>query len=134
MSWATPGPTGTDLTGARILVVEDEALVGFELETILADAGAEVVGPAVTLDEGMVAAEHETLTAAILDIRIGGRLVWPLAHELTWRGVPVLFYTGQLDTETIRADWPRATVIAKPAKADTLLAAVSRIARTLPKE
>ncbi len=134
MSWGSSRTETPDLTGARILVVEDEALVGFELETMLADAGADVVGPSITLDEAMVAAEHEPLSAAILDIRIGGRMVWPLARELTARDVPVLFYTGQIDTESIRADWPQATVLAKPASSDTLLTAIAGIARPLSEE
>ncbi len=134
MSGSNTRTSGPHLEGARILVVEDEALVGFELETILADAGAEVVGPAITLDEAMVAAEHEPLSAAILDIRIGGRMVWPLARELIARNVPVVFYTGQIDTETIRTDWPRCTVVAKPATNQMLLAAVAAIARDVTEE
>ncbi len=134
MSWASKSSSGPDLSGTRILVVEDEALVGFEIESTLADAGAEVIGPAITLDEAMLAAEHEPLSAAVLDIRIGGRMVWPLARELTARDVPVLFYTGQIDTEAIHADWPRSIVIAKPATSETLLTAVAGIARVLREE
>ena len=37
-------PAGA-LSGARILVVEDDFLISTELDMILADAGATVVGP-----------------------------------------------------------------------------------------
>lgn len=134
MTWGQSGANDPDLEGARILVVEDEALVGFELETILGDAGAEVIGPAITLDEALLAAEHEPLSAAILDIRIGGRLVWPLARELVARHVPVLFYTGHFDTDSIRADWPNCAVVSKPASASTLLTAIAGIVRHLPED
>lgn len=33
------------LSRARVLIAEDDALIAIDLETVLAEAGAEVVGP-----------------------------------------------------------------------------------------
>lgn len=91
--------TGTDrltdlLNGRRVLVVEDESLVAMLLETILEDMGCTPVGPAVTVDEGLVLAEGESLDAALLDVNVAGRQVFPVAQALKARGVPFVFSTG----------------------------------------
>ena len=39
-----------DLQGRRVLVVEDEALIGMLLEDEFLEAGAEVVGPAYSVN------------------------------------------------------------------------------------
>ncbi len=83
------------LTGRRVLVVEDESLVAMLLETILEDMGCTPVGPVATVDEGlaMVAGEG-TLDAALLDVNVAGREVFPIADALKARGVPFVFSTG----------------------------------------
>jgi hypothetical protein len=59
------------LSGARILVVEDDFLISTELDTILADAGATVLGPFRTLAQAERAIEDNNVSAAILDFRLG---------------------------------------------------------------
>ncbi len=100
-------------------------LVAFGLEAMLTDAGAQVIGPAGTLDQAMTLAESEAPSAGILDVLIGGEWVWPLARRLCDGGTPVLFYTGRLETDVIRAEWPDCAVVGKPAMDDTLLAALA---------
>ena len=80
--------------GRRVLVVEDEALVAMLLETILEDMGCVAVGPAATVDEGLRMAADEAVDAALLDVNVAGRQVFPVAHALKDRGVPFVFSTG----------------------------------------
>lgn len=81
--------------GRRVLVVEDESLVAMLLETILEDMGCVPVGPASTVDEGLqLAAGGEPLDAALLDVNVAGRQVFPIAEALKARGVPFVFSTG----------------------------------------
>ena len=80
--------------GRRVLVVEDEALVAMLLETILEDMGCMAVGPAATVDEGLRMAADEAVDAALLDVNVAGRQVFPVAHALKDRGVPFVFSTG----------------------------------------
>jgi CheY-like chemotaxis protein len=82
-------------SGRRILIVEDESLVAMLLETILEDMGCSAVGPAATVDEGMrMATDDKRLDAALLDVNVAGRQVFPVAQALKDRGVPFVFSTG----------------------------------------
>ena len=81
--------------GRRVLIVEDESLVAMLLETILEDMGCVPVGPASTVDEGLqMVAEGERIDAALLDVNVAGRQVFPIAEALRERGVPFVFSTG----------------------------------------
>ena len=82
------------LSGRRVLVVEDESLVAMLLETILEDMGCLPVGPASSVDEGLALATDEHLDAALLDVNVAGRHVFPIAEVLKARGVPFVFSTG----------------------------------------
>ena len=81
--------------GRRVLVVEDESLVAMLLETILEDMGCVPVGPASTVDEGLqMVTDGDQIDAALLDVNVAGRQVFPIAEALKARGVPFVFSTG----------------------------------------
>jgi CheY-like chemotaxis protein len=87
--------TQTDaLSGRRVLVVEDEALVAALLSDMLEDAGATVIGPAGTLGDAAALARDADVDAAILDVNLHGQRVDPVAATLAERGVPFAFATG----------------------------------------
>ena len=46
-----------DVSAIRVLVVDDEALVAFDVADQCEAAGFEVIGPALTLNQGLVLAE-----------------------------------------------------------------------------
>jgi two-component SAPR family response regulator len=106
------------LTGKRILVVEDEALIAVMVEDMLIEMGGEVVGPAATVDDALEMARGETLDAAVLDVNVRGRRIDPVAEALMARGVPVLFATGY--GEVRLASGAPVTVIDKPYTQDKL--------------
>ena len=88
----------TVLQGQRVLVVEDETLVAMLVANGLSDAGAEVVGPAFSVNKalGLIerAASDGGLSAAVLDINLGGAAVSPVADCLAALGVPFVYATG----------------------------------------
>lgn len=83
-----------DLSGLRVLVVEDEAAISLLLEDMLLDLGCEVVGPAGRLAVAKVMAEEENLDLAILDVNVAGEPIYPVVDALAKRGVPFVFSTG----------------------------------------
>ena len=116
-----------ELKGVRVLVAEDEAIIAFELEAFLTEAGAEVVGPTYSLGDAMNLAEGEGLAAAVLDIRLGEDTIAPVARLLTERGIPFLFYSGQIDNDPILAEWPTSTLVPKPASPRVVIHALAEL-------
>lgn len=78
----------------RVLIVEDEALVGMALEDALGFLGLDVIGVAGTVDEALARIEAETFDGAILDVQLHGKDVLPVAESLERRGIPFVFATG----------------------------------------
>ncbi|HWQ86486.1 response regulator [Brevundimonas sp.] len=102
------------LTGRRVLVVEDESLVAMLLETILEDMGCTPVGPAANVDDGLaMATDGERLDAALLDVNVAGRQVFPVAEALKARGVPFVFSTGYGEGG-LPEEWRGQATIQKP--------------------
>ena len=108
------------LVGRRVLVIEDESLVAMLLETILEDMGCEVIGPESNIDDGLVAAnETEGLDAALLDVNVAGREVFPVAEALQARNIPVVFSTGYGESG-LPEHWRGRPTIQKPFTESTI--------------
>lgn len=82
------------LSGKRVLVLEDEALIAAMVEDMLTDLGVAVVGPAATIERALSLANNEDLDAALLDVNIRSARAYPVAAVLNARGIPVVFATG----------------------------------------
>jgi len=78
----------------RVLVVEDEPLIGMDIEDAVEGLGHEVVGPIAELDEALDVATIAALGCAILDINIRGGHSYPVAEILRKRGLPVLLLSS----------------------------------------
>ena len=100
-----------DLTGRRILVVEDDILIAMLIEEILQDLGCVIVGPVATLDAALRLAGDEALDAAVLDVTIRGGQIYPAAERLLARGIPFILASGYGDWALPEAfrDMPRLT-------------------------
>src|SRR5438105_12616876 len=71
---------GNAMAGNRILLVEDEALVGMMMSNMLTDLGFHVIGPFGRVADAMAAVGREDFHAAILDVNLGGGFVYPVAE------------------------------------------------------
>ena len=109
----------------RILVVEDEALVASLFEDDLRSTGAEVIGPARSVDEALllIAAAEGRLSAAVLDFNLNGTMVSPVADCLADLGVPFVFATGYGEG-CDRGLHAAAPVLAKPFSLNRFVAAI----------
>ena len=71
------------LQGARILIAEDDAILAFDLGIVLQKAGAEILGPTLTLSHALSLAQTTPMSAAVLDVSLRDEEVFPAAQELT---------------------------------------------------
>ena len=78
----------------RLLVVEDEYLIRMLLEDMLADLGYDVAAAVGSIAEASAVAANGDFSAAILDVNVDGREIYPVADILAKRGVPFVFVTG----------------------------------------
>ena len=79
----------------RILIVEDEPLTAFDNETMLADAGYEVVATVDDLDEALKVLDREEVHLILSDVRLRkDQTGIDLARAAKERRVPTLFATG----------------------------------------
>lgn len=78
----------------RILVVEDEMLIGMLLEDMLTDMGHEVAAVVPRLKDALAAVERESFDLAVLDVHLHGESAFPVADALIAKGVPFIFATG----------------------------------------
>lgn len=85
-----------DLSGWRILIVEDEYLIAMDLADRLADLGADVIGPAGSVAEALaiVTAQGNRIDGAVLDVNLRNERVYPVADALRAQGVPFVFASG----------------------------------------
>jgi DNA-binding NtrC family response regulator len=124
-----PRDSALALDDARVLVVENDFIILMELESLLIEAGAEIVGLCQTVKDALVLAEQDGLSAAVLDIHLASENIVPVAARLANRGIPFILYTGQLtagsEIDRIREHWPGCKIVQKPAHRTTLVTAIA---------
>ncbi len=119
-------PTMGLLRGRRILVVEDESMIWMLIEDGLSEEGCVVVGPASQLDDALRAAADDAIDAALLDVNLGGRPVYPVADVLARRGIPFAFLTGY-GAGGIQEAYRHHPVLKKPFTLNGLVALAVRL-------
>ncbi len=71
-----------DLTGTRILLIEDSPVVGPFTAELLEELGCEVVGPAPNIAAARELIDGGDYGAALMDIHFRGERVFPLCEVL----------------------------------------------------
>jgi DNA-binding NtrC family response regulator len=100
-------------SGRRVLVVEDEIIVAWLLEDMLADLGCAVVGPAARVNQALALIDAEAIDVAVLDVNLNGQKSYPIADALAARGVPFVFSTGY-DKDNLLESYRTFPVLQKP--------------------
>ena len=108
----------------RILIVEDEPLIAFEVEQTLTEAGFAVVGVAARLEEALAMVEDGALDAAVLDANLHRVSSAPVAIALTARGLPFVVTTGYT-REQLPEGFEAGTLIEKPCLPDQIVEALN---------
>lgn len=90
---------------ARVLIIEDEALIALHLEQLVAEAGHRVIGIAFDPEEAKKIARTERPDFAFVDMRLrGGTSGLEVARYLREKyNVPSILVSGNLDSINIEA-------------------------------
>jgi len=110
----------------RVVVVEDEFLIGLDVSQQLSAAGFEVVALATSVDKARSLVARETFDVAVLDINLGGETAEPVAIDLQKRGTPFILLTGY----SIEKQFPwfnGAAVLTKPPRMNELVTAIRAV-------
>ncbi len=115
------------MSQARILVAEDELIVGFDLCETVEEAGFEVVGPHRDISSAMLSFQKDKPDLAILDVKLDDGIVYPLAEKLADEDVPIIFHSGQFTRQEVAERFPEATTLMKPCPPNEMLEAVTKV-------
>ncbi|RIY02587.1 response regulator [Aureimonas flava] len=110
-----------DLSGQRVLIVEDERVAAEALTDAVRAGGGRVVGPVGSLEEALaLLAGDEAPDAAILDVNLAGDTVFPVARALRRHAIPIVFVTGY-DAWVVPQEYEDVPVCRLPADPDNVV-------------
>lgn len=115
-----------DAIPARVLILEDEPIIGLALEDMLLALGVVEVAYAETLTKAEAILSSFAIEFAVLDVNIHGQQSYRFAESLRERSIPFVFATGYGDSrhpEQLRA----VPTIAKPYSLSDLEAAIASV-------
>ena len=108
-----------EISGTRVLLVEDEGLVALMIEDMLEELGLKVVASAAHVTKACELATKASFDLALLDVNLAGELVFPVARILRDRKIPFLFSTGY-GGPPLEQEFREAPAIGKPFSIDQL--------------
>ncbi|MCC6981641.1 MAG: response regulator [Bauldia sp.] len=97
----------------RVLLIEDEVLLGLMMQDMLSSLGCSVVGPFRSVAEALPATAREQIDFAVLDVNLGNGLVYPVAEVLQAKSIPFVFVTGY-GADSIDTRFRGVSVLGKP--------------------
>lgn len=115
------------LEGARVLLVEDEAMIAMSLEELCKEHGATDVFTVGTFDDlGPDVLESRGISTAILDIRLSDNWTDEFARLLQARRIPFIFATGYASSHQVFEAFGGIRIVEKPYKDSDLIDALSQ--------
>lgn len=131
-SQATSRPVRSSKRALRVLIVEDELLVAWHLESLVRDQNLEVCGLVPDGDGAIEQAADLDVDLVLMDIRLAGPMdgIEAARRIRAQRDTPVIFITAHGDEATrahIERIIPGAPVLAKPITAERLREAVAAV-------
>jgi DNA-binding NarL/FixJ family response regulator len=129
-----PASTSRDDAAPRVLVIEDNVFIAFDLEAQLGAMGCQVVGIAVTADAAIKIAREDKPDLAIVDLKLangsrGQDAARVLRVEL---GIPSIILSGSLHSLTVdeRDTICPLAMLSKPALPRELQSAVEKLSES----
>lgn len=90
-----------NLHGETVLLGEQDSFIAGYVGSAIAAAGAHILGPARTVEDGLgiIAKARRSLAAASLNVGLTNSPSWSIAAELKQFGIPYIFVRSQSKSE-----------------------------------
>lgn len=121
-----PAIAAPPLANLKVLAVEDEVIISFLIQDLLAELGCVEIWQATNVESALAILADRTPNMALLDVNLGNEQVFPVAEMLDKAGVPFLFTTGY-GRVGIPSRWDAKPVLQKPYDVTALEAAVRQM-------
>jgi len=82
------------LAGRQILIVEDELIIAWEIQSMVEALGCVVCGPVSCVEAALAMLRQAKPDAALLDVNLQGQWVTPVAQECQGRNIPFALLTA----------------------------------------
>lgn len=116
----------------EVMIVEDEPLIGMELEEIVSGSGFGAIGPLISVEDALAAIGKRPPDVALLDGSLQGESVDAIVAELQRRRIPFAMVTGftekSLPTGLDKGSTP---IVAKPVEPEKIIRVVRELAGRL---
>jgi DNA-binding response OmpR family regulator len=103
-----------------VLVVEDNYTMGIQTASIVEEAGYSVAGLEVSVDAARRVLGRQKIDLALLDVNLGGEMVFPIAEVLDAMRTPYIFVTSY-SVSAIPARYRHSPIVHKPYSPGRLL-------------
>lgn len=111
---------------ARILIVDDQVLIGMAFADELKLRGYSIVGPYSTTAAADRKFEEDKPSIAFLDVNLGkGRTSHEFARKLISKQVPVVFLTGYSELPVSNSEFDEIPVLSKPVAIEKVVEVIS---------
>ena len=110
----------------KVLVIEDEALLGLEIIAALGKAGIEAIGPFPTVDGALAAIAGRKFDAALVDLNLNGIPSFDAAAALKRKSIPFAFVTAY-DRIPLPREFSSVPMLRKPCDEQRLLSMTRRL-------
>lgn len=107
--------TGGPDRAVRVLILEDEFMIAMEFETVVLDAGYDVIGPAADVSSALALIDANPPDIGVLDVNLGhGTTSTPVAERLAQIGVPFILCTGYQTADLVQRYGEDVPMLQKP--------------------
>lgn len=113
------------LQGKRILVVEDEPFIAFDIADTIEGEGGAVIGPAMSIRSALQLLARESIDGAIVDVNLPDGDIGPVIARLQELRVSCVVHTGAGLTPELQETYPHLRVFFKPTPPHLLTEAVA---------
>ena len=120
MTSTTETGSSRPLATKRVLLVEDNFLVGLSIKQQLEELGCDVTGPIASVEDALATVQAVIHDCAVLDINIKGGSSQEVARELRERRTPFFFISGYRSPPMLEQEFREVCRLSKPVEGQGL--------------